>query len=138
MAAAIAIAASKHLDALIQATNDGDKQAAKELHRHIHWEIGQLLDDRIADYVAAYGLPAKGKKADTDSREAALAFAVAIRMQRGETWQGAVAAVAELANLSVKSVEAAFKGDMREAAEIWTNDPERRALMVAVAAPYLA
>ena len=138
LAAQIVTAASKHLDALIQAANDGDKQAAKELHRHIHAEIRRLLDDRLADYVAAHGLPEKGKKADTGNRDAALAFAVAIRMQRGETWRGAVAAVAELANLGVKSVEAAFKGDMREAAEAWANNPEKRAVMVAVASPYLA
>ena len=137
LAAMIAFGESRHLDALIQAANDGDKRAAKELHRHIRWEIASRLDDRLADYVAAHGLPAKGKETDTGTRDLALSFAVAIRRQGGEAWQEAVDAVAALAHLSVKSVEAAFKGDTRETAEAWANDPDKRAVMVAIAAPYL-
>lgn len=138
LAAQIVAAADKHLDALIQAAREGDKRSKEELHRHIHAEIGRVLDDRLADYVAEHGLPAKGKKADFDSRDTALAFAIAIRMHRGESWQGAIAAAAALANASIKTAEAAFKGDMRKAAEAWAADPGKRDVMLSIAAPYLA
>lgn len=128
------------LVALIKAAEDGDKEQAKELNKHIRaaLEFGVVLDDRLVEYVAKRGLPAKGKDTDTSTRDNAIAFAMALRMQRGETWGAAINAVADLASVSEKTVETAFKKDMREAAEAWANDPDRRVVMVAIAAPYLA
>jgi hypothetical protein len=137
LAAAITIAASKHLDALIQAASRGDKAASRELHRHIHGEIWRLLDDRLADYVAAHGLPEKGIDADKDTRNLALAFAVALRIRKGETRKAAIINVAEVAELSRQSVEATYDAENRKIADAWAKDPDKRRIMVAMAAPYL-
>lgn len=132
----IAAGAAHHLTRLIQAA-EGDKQASRELHQHIRQdaENGLVLDGRLARYVVSNGLPPKGKGAE--DKTFAVALAVALRINRGETRQDAIKAVAGLSFRSDKTVEAAFKGETRRAAEEWVNDPERRRALLALAAPYL-
>ena len=129
-----------YVDSLIEAAERGDKQAAAELNRRIHsdLECGALLDDRLAAYVARNGLQPKGKRTDTGTRDIGFACAVVLRMERGENRQAAIQAVADLGHASFKTVEAAFKGGLREEAEAWAKDPARRRRLVACAAPYLA